>query len=364
MPVLYFVAALLVWGSAFAQVPSDECFLDRYTQAQAPDRAFLNELSALKMTDPTPASRYVPAPVFNMDLSKSDQAFAVKFVKYTTFAEGYDQCTTLECLFEKTYQKLQPKDSSWSPVLSYWYYKMGYGVSTLEEDSLFKTEELRGMWAISNFLPSFYQRLSTLNLIRRIPDGYVGDDGSVGTYYNTSKQLVVTNLSTVIQNHRLSGTFHHTLVHEMSHAFDRSVNASLPNAWFSETPEWLNLSQWKRLSRSDWQVIDGNFSSTYAATSPGEDFAESMAYFILEPDTLKKNAPEKFEFISKKFFGGRKFDTESLKASYLAILQTVAPTGETAVREKLAEIKRTDYYACGALSKDAEAELIQKALTR
>jgi len=363
MPLLfllaYLVAPVASWAQTTAEAP--ECFLDRYTTpTSGPDSAFDTELNRLKDADQPPLPRYLPYPVYNMKLTAGEQTYAIRFLKSLSFPDGYDDCTNLECLFEKTYAESFPEKTEWAKVISYWYEKTGYGVSTGPNDGLFEPEELRGMWVLANLLPDFYRKLPTLSDFHRIPNGYVGDDGAVGVYYPGSRQIEIAQLTTRIANHRLLGTFHHTLVHEMSHAFDRSIGT--PNGWFSESPEWMGLSQWQRLSRNDWKAVDGNFVSVYAATSPNEDFAESMAYFILEPDTLKKIAPEKFELISKKFFDGKAFDTDSLHAAYLAQLQAVASDGEAAVREKLAQIKQNDYYACGALTPAAEATLIQQAV--
>jgi hypothetical protein len=39
--------------------------------------------------------------------------------------------------------------------------------------------------------------------------------------------------------------------------------------------------------------------SDYAATDPGEDYAESVKVFLTKPDVLKKRSPRRFDFISK-----------------------------------------------------------------
>jgi hypothetical protein len=40
------------------------------------------------------------------------------------------------------------------------------------------------------------------------------------------------------------------------------------------------------------------FIDQYAATEPVEDYAQSLTYFLLDPDRLKLEAPEKFEFMN------------------------------------------------------------------
>ena len=43
---------------------------------------------------------------------------------------------------------------------------------------------------------------------------------------------------------------------------------------------------------------DATFISPYAATDPNDDFAESFAFYILEPERLQKECPSKYAFMT------------------------------------------------------------------
>ena len=47
---------------------------------------------------------------------------------------------------------------------------------------------------------------------------------------------------------------------------------------------------------------DATFISPYAATVPDDDFAESFAYYILEPERLQKECPSKYAFMHVEVF--------------------------------------------------------------
>ena len=47
---------------------------------------------------------------------------------------------------------------------------------------------------------------------------------------------------------------------------------------------------------------DATFISPYAATVPDDDFAESFAYYILEPERLQKECPSKYTFMHVEVF--------------------------------------------------------------
>jgi hypothetical protein len=54
-----------------------------------------------------------------------------------------------------------------------------------------------------------------------------------------------------------------------------------------------NASECGYLHRADAQFV-----SDYAATSPEEDYAETLATFLLDPEKLKRLAPEKYDFMN------------------------------------------------------------------
>ncbi|MBS1959804.1 MAG: hypothetical protein JST80_10055 [Bdellovibrionales bacterium] len=228
----------------------------------------------------------------------------------------------------------------------------GYKILVARDGTEFNAAEKAVFDQIAALLPASYLHMRSLTDFERVPDGYVIDNGSgaggVGEYENrgwrigglgrTKGHISLTNQITAIQTKdgRYTGDYYFTIVHEMSHAFDFLQDE------ISSDVEWTGLSTWG----TDGLGTSKNFVTWYAPTSPSEDFAESMAYFILDPDTLLDKAPTKFEYISKNFFGGKKYDARSLRAQYDA---TLGPLSGAARDAKIKELRYNDYYACKIL---------------
>ena len=63
---------------------------------------------------------------------------------------------------------------------------------------------------------------------------------------------------------------------------------------------------------------DATFISPYAATVPDDDFAESFAFYILEPERLQKECPSKYAFMHVDVFTEYRItrQREGLKAKF------------------------------------------------
>jgi hypothetical protein len=92
-------------------------------------------------------------------------------------------------------------------------------------------------------------------------------------------------------------------------------------------PEWLSFSGWRSEEVVNpetggpvlqWKSDSSKegFVRQYAATSPAEDWADTVAYFRYEPETALQNSPRKSAYISQKVFGGRTFDPQGLFSYY------------------------------------------------
>ena len=72
--------------------------------------------------------------------------------------------------------------------------------------------------------------------------------------------------------------------------------------------DWIELGGWYRneRARSGWSTTkQTEFVSAYAHDeNPNEDMAESIAYFIVNPDKLRSRAPAKYEFIRDRIMQG------------------------------------------------------------
>ncbi|KEG01705.1 sporozoite invasion-associated protein 1, putative [Plasmodium vinckei vinckei] len=94
----------------------------------------------------------------------------------------------------------------------------------------------------------------------------------------------------------------HLVIHEVGHFI-------YTNTLSDELKEnWIHLGQWygEPLSPSKWATKDEiGFVSAYAHDkTPGEDFAESIAAFVLNSKLLNSRSNSKYEWIKKNLFNG------------------------------------------------------------
>ena len=72
--------------------------------------------------------------------------------------------------------------------------------------------------------------------------------------------------------------------------------------------DWIELGGWYLNNRADggWSTTkQTEFVSAYAhGENPNEDMAESIAYFLVNPDKLRSRAPTKYEFIRDRIMQG------------------------------------------------------------
>jgi Trk K+ transport system NAD-binding subunit len=74
---------------------------------------------------------------------------------------------------------------------------------------------------------------------------------------------------------------------------------------------WIELGGWYETDKTEsgWATTKTTeFVSAYAhLINPNEDMAESIAYYILNPDKLRARAQEKYDFIEENIMKGSKY---------------------------------------------------------
>lgn len=199
--------------------------------------------------------------------------------------------------------------------------------SWIEGHQLYNSNQIRSLDEGFKMMPQELNKLSHVDGYFRIPDGsstkgtedaaawarsYIGPimsyDGKT-TLYKGSPGIIVFQENT-FSNEKWTKL---VLIHETCHHYDFQGDyqngvrrTDSPSFGFNK------LSKWKKNVEKDgelkWQHDDKDqFVTTYASTAPVEDFAESCAYYIADPETLKAKAPEKYEFMKKKVFHGQEF---------------------------------------------------------
>jgi hypothetical protein len=92
-----------------------------------------------------------------------------------------------------------------------------------------------------------------------------------------------------------------TVTHEVGHNTHYNVMSNNPEL----ANKWIEINQASYTQNS----YDGTgFVSSYAMTNEREDFAESYASYITDPEKLIFYSPEKYEFMKNEVFYGREYN--------------------------------------------------------
>ncbi len=291
----------------------------------------------------------------------------------------YAGCTDIPCAFNRIWGVA---DDSLEGYLVYWWYlDMGYVIGAAKaipglslsadttgtyRDYLFQKQELELFWRLSRILPDAYRSMPTLRSMHRLggvvpaswSESTCGDAGGTKSDGYIRLQTNCLSLSTrdSTDQPRLLDFGYIGVTHEMSHRLDVSRSGrSYDSYYLSE--QWslgfAPLSGWRLLEGTDpstgahtseWQSgwkRDGStsgssgssavwvreasvddFVRSYAATSPVEDFADTAAYFRMNPNLTREKSPRKYDWISQNIYGGRKFDPASRSDHYLNTVMT------------------------------------------
>jgi len=192
--------------------------------------------------------------------------------------------------------------------------KERYGVSTLISDypaltgpttneeagrfQPFHAEEIVQLINMLEEMPKGMHKLPELQyLLRRLdgtPHPLYPEAPAVAWANNGYIELMDSafNTSGVAHMHRL-------IIHEKSHfLWENQFDATLK-------ADWIGLGGWY-LEEGDWFTTQQTeFVSAYAhSKNPNEDMAESISFFIINPDKLKSRAVEKYAFVRDRIMQG------------------------------------------------------------
>ena len=258
----------------------------------------------------------------------------------------YSSCDDLPCIFNKIYGR---EDSQAGYVHYIWYLKFGHMLSldnrVPEQVSkvpgeyngkaiplssyLYDNKELYGLWRLSQLLKSPHTTLKYLKEIQRIPRGekFEGNYGNAcGLAYSTGS-INLTDGCLTIYNNPDTGYLYQAITHELSHHIDFEQGRGTRIFYRSQKQDYLDLAGMYMnefvdesgvLTRQWKQKPDIKLVSSYAGTSPQENFAESIAIFRIDGDLTKKNITnDHFNFVSQDYYQGRSFEKEELIKSWI-----------------------------------------------
>lgn len=93
---------------------------------------------------------------------------------------------------------------------------------------------------------------------------------------------------------------HRLIIHEKAHfLWENQFDQQLKD-------DWIDLGGWYQDAEGNWATTkQTEFVSAYAhAVNPNEDMAESISYFVINPDALRSRALGKYEFVRDRIMQG------------------------------------------------------------
>ncbi len=264
---------------------------------------------------------------------------------------NYDGCSTLPCIFNRIYQRDEFDVAGYVHYL--WYLKFGNYLSLDNDvpdqsgipgtynnkqfdmaDYLFSNDELYGLWKITHMLQAPYTSLSNLYVVQRIPSTEIIE----GRRENVCG--AASTLGTIRLNHNClridpkdknQGQLYVDVIHEISHMLD--LLQSKDSDFRSFHQDYLDLvgflmgefaDKYGKIHRG-WELKkDTGTVSGYAAFSPAEHFAETLAHFRSNGDKTKAKIDKSlFDWVSSNYFHNQTYDKSGNRARFLQNYETL-----------------------------------------
>jgi hypothetical protein len=120
---------------------------------------------------------------------------------------------------------------------------------------------------------------------------------ALGTFYRGSHEIHIWG-----PTERFDGAEKviETVTHEVGHNVHENLMAERPEV----AERWAQLHA---QSIEAYRVDGSGFVSEYARTNVYEDFAESYAAYVRDPERLQFASPEKYAFMEREVFAGREY---------------------------------------------------------
>lgn len=231
----------------------------------------------------------------------------------------------------------------------------------------FKSNEILKLLEAFAEMPKGYSKVPGLKYLLRRKDGhphplYPGAPavawprGEKNNSYIEFMDTAFRQLSSDSGQNQTEDYLHRLIIHEKTHFIWRNILSK------ETRDEWIELAGWYKNSNDTdgWSnKFTTSFVSPYAhKKNPDEDFAESISYYVINPNKLESVSPEKFEFIRNRIMSGYRYFPqirEDLQFQVLNLNPDYDYPGK---------IKRVDISAIGSSSKDKkvriELELLNK----
>lgn len=286
-------------------------------------------------------------------------------------AYDYSACKDVPCVFNVIYEK---PDNVAGYVHYLWYLKMGsyltahntvYGGSYRDikpgiynekpfavSAYLWSENEIYAFWRLSQLLKAPHTELTKLSEIQRVPRGEdFGFMSSMTCGLAWSHGLVSLQdgcLGTGTDTY--PGTFYDSVLHELTHQVDYHAGRKINKTYRSQEDDYLEVSgfylnEYKNEKEEivrQWTTREGaKMVTSYAGTSPAENYAETIANFRVNGSATKKDiTAAHWDYTSKNYFFNKQFERASLMKDWLV--------SESSLMSQLA------FQAVGTCTKDSK----------
>jgi hypothetical protein len=202
------------------------------------------------------------------------------------------ECKKVNCAIEKIWGK------EMGTKILFMYLKYGFNGSELAftHSARFEMEELDDVLMALGDVPAHFQPLGNEKNQRLNHMNFKADEENSKVIANAGIQLF--DLWTKQTRPKRQYAVYHELAHNMNY----------PLKMMDNSPEWLAMSGWV-LKGQDWEYNSEKscVTSKYAATNPSEDWAEALTSYRYSPQILKKECPQKYEFVKQKVYKGKEY---------------------------------------------------------
>ncbi len=290
-------------------------------------------------------------------LDLTDSARAIGYLKRslghkppTTWQRAVEaSCTRVVCALQKTLGDLES---------ALWFLVAAAEVDAppsldqtpYEADSMWEQHELRGLArALLESPPELKGHVPTLKAWRRAPSGQTLKKGAAYNAVSYPKDSELFGLGTIVIRDTVwkfpQRDVRAVVEHELGHQWEFSRGTAKQHNPVSLSDDWLSLSGWRSKGGhglKDYSLPPGVQIGTAFETTPGEDFADSVANYRFLPRLLRHYSQAKYDFIRKHF--GAEHDKPAADEAIDAAFASIGGPLK-ALRECTAFIQRATFAA-------------------
>lgn len=263
-------------------------------------------------------------------------------------AFDYSGCKDVPCVFNTIYGK--PNNQA-GYVHYLWYLRMGhllgasnkvYGALAANSPGkyngktfpvsayLYRDKEIFGYWRLMKMLKAPHTTLTNLKEISRVPQGESfdfeyeerragkGSGGEACGLAYSNGYIIMQDLCLGLWETGDGGSFYDSVLHELTHQVDYHQGATKGEAYRSDDQDYLDLSKFYLQEYKDaagatkrqWAHRPGiKLVTSYAGTSPAENFAETLSHFRTQGTVAKTMiTAEHWNFTSNNYYFGKNFE--------------------------------------------------------